>query len=62
MPNNIESPDPDRSNFPSRKSVAGEVRPAWLGWMITLLIWGAGLAGAAVLGVAMVVAVALAVA
>ena len=62
MPNNLESPDPDRSNFPLRKSVAGKVRPAWLGWMITLLIWGAGLAGATVLGVAMVVAVALAVA
>ena len=62
MPNHIESPDPDRSTSPSRKSAAGKVRPAWLGWMITLLIWGAGLAGAAVLGVAMVVAVALAVA
>ena len=62
MPNNLESPDPDRSNFPLRKSVAGKVRPAWLGWMITLLIWGAGLAGATVLGVGMVVAVALAVA
>ena len=62
MPINIESPDPDRNNSSSRKSVAGKGRPAWLGWMITLLIWGTGLAGAAVVGVAMVVAVALAVA
>lgn len=62
MPNNTESPDPARSNSPSRKSVAGKARPVWLGWTITLLIWGSGIAGAAVLGLAMVVAVALAVA
>ena len=40
----------------------GAGRPAWLGWLITLLIWGVGLAGAVVVGIAMVVAVALAVA
>ena len=62
MPTNIESPDPDRNNPPSRKSVAGKGRPAWLGWLITLAIWGTGLAGAAILSVAMVMAVALAVA
>ena len=62
MPTNIESPDPDRNNPPSRKSVAGKGRPAWLGWLITLAIWGTGLAGAAILSVVMVVAVALAVA
>ena len=62
MPINTESPDPGQNNTPSRKSVSVKGRPAWLGWMITLLIWGTGLAGAAVLGIAMVVAVALAVA
>ena len=62
MPTNIESPDPDRNNPPSRKSVAGKGRPAWLGWLITLAIWGTGLAGATILSVVMVVAVALAVA
>ena len=62
MPTNIESPDPDRNNPPSRKLVAGKGRPAWLKWLITLAIWGTGLAGAAILSVAMVMAVALAVA
>ena len=62
MPINTESPDPDRSNITSSKPAGGAGRPAWLGWLITLLIWGVGLAGAVVVGIAMVVAVALAVA
>ena len=62
MPNNIEPPDRDRKEPPQRKSAAGHGRPAWVGWLITLLVWGTGLAGAAILGIAMVVAVALAVA
>ena len=62
MPINIEPPEPDQNTSASNKSVAGKKRPAWLGWTITLLTWGAGLAGAAVLSVVMVVAVALAVA
>ena len=62
MPINIESPDPDRNNITPRKPSGGATRPAWLGWLITLVIWGVGLAGALVVGIAMVVAVALAVA
>ena len=62
MPINIESPDPDRNNITPRKPSGGASRPAWLGWLITLVIWGVGLAGALVVGIAMVVAVALAVA
>ena len=62
MPNNIESPDPGRNDPPSRKSVAGQGRPAWLNVLMTVLIWGSGLAVAAVVGTAMVLAVALAVA
>ena len=37
-------------------------RPLWLGWLITLILWGSGLLVAGVLSVLLVVAVALAVA
>ena len=40
----------------------GKARPVWLGWLITLSLWGVGIASAAALGMVMVIAVALAVA
>ena len=70
MPTNPEFPDPDRTDAASRKhglkstlkSALVAARPSWLGWLTTALIWGTGLVAAAVIGIAMVVAVALAVA
>ena len=61
MPSNNKptaAPDPDsRSQRPE-----GRTQPAWLGWVITVFLWGAGIAAAAIVGLMMVIAVALAVA
>ena len=53
------SKDPDAR---PPKAAGGKSRPLWVGWLVTLSLWGAGIAAAGVLGVVMVVAVALAVA
>ncbi len=54
-------PNPNSSNPADAKSRV-LTRPLWLGWLITLILWGGGLLVAGVLSVLLVVAVALAVA
>ncbi len=54
-------PNPNPSNPADAKSRV-LTRPLWLGWLITLILWGGGLLVAGVLSVLLVVAVALAVA
>ena len=62
MASNITPPTNTDADTGSQKSAGGKTRPAWLGWLITIFLWGAGIAAAASLGILMVVAVALAVA
>ena len=54
-------PNPKPPNAADAKSRV-LTRPLWLGWLITLILWGSGLLVAGVLSVLLVVAVALAVA
>ncbi len=54
-------PNPNSAN-PADVKPRGLRRPPWLGWLITLTLWGGGLLVAGVLSVLLVVAVALAVA
>ena len=55
---------PPNPNPPNATEARSRVlsRPLWLGWLITLILWGSGLLVAGVLSVLLVVAVALAVA
>ena len=55
---------PPNPNLPHSAEAKSRVltRPLWLGWLITLILWGSGLLVAGVLSVLLVVAVALAVA
>ena len=62
MSSNTNPPESTDTGITSQKSVRRKPFPAWLSWLITLSLWGAGIATAAVLGVILVVAVALAVA
>ena len=62
MPPNTKPPAPSDSDARPEKSVGRKARPLWLGWLITLSLWGTGIAAAGALGIVMVVAVALAVA
>ena len=61
MPSNTQPTAPKDSDSHPKKS-GGAARPAWLSWLITFVIWGAGITAAAALGLMMVIAVALAVA
>ena len=62
MPLNSKPPASTDSDPGPLNPARGSARPVWLSWLITLSLWGAGIATAAALGVVMVVAVALAVA
>ncbi|NQW95148.1 MAG: penicillin-binding protein 1A [Polaromonas sp.] len=62
MPSNTKLPTPSDPDARPDKLAGRKSRPAWLSWLITLSLWGAGIASAAALGIVMVVAVALAVA
>jgi len=55
-------PPANQNQAPGSKPAGGKARPAWVGWLQTLLLWGAGLVAAGALGILMVVAMALAVA
>ena len=58
--NNKPTAAPDPASLSQRPG--GKTQPAWLGWVITVFLWGAGIAAAAIVGLMMVIAVALAVA
>jgi len=62
MSSNTKPPVSTDSDTGPQKATGGRARPVWLGWLITLSLWGAGIASAAALGLVMVIAVALAVA
>ena len=62
MPFKTNSPESTDTGIASQKSVRRKPFPAWLSWLITLSLWGSVIATAAVLGVILVIAVALAVA
>ena len=62
MPSKTHPPAATDSDSQLKKPTGGKARSVWVGWAITLAVWGAGIAAAAGLGVVMVVAVALAVA
>ena len=62
MPSNNQYPASAEPDARPQRPARGKARPVWVAWLITLTLWGAGIAAAAVLGVVMVVAVALAVA
>jgi penicillin-binding protein 1A len=55
-------PPANKNQAPGSNAAGGKARPAWVGWLQTLLLWGAGLVAAGALGILMVVAMALAVA
>ena len=61
MPPNTQPPT-NTNQAPGSNTAGGKARPAWVGWLLKLSLWGAGLAGAGALSILMVVAVALAVA
>ena len=62
MPSNTKPPAPSDPDARPDKLAWRKSRPVWLGWLLMLSLWGAGITSAAVLGIVMVVAVALAVA
>ena len=62
MSSNTNSPESASTGVPLQKPAWGKTLPVWARWLITLSLWGAGIAAAAVVGVTLVVAVALAVA
>ncbi len=53
---------PNSSSASTDANPSPKARPPWLGWLLTLSLWGAGLALAGALSLLMVIAVALAVA
>ncbi len=55
-------PTANTNQSPGSNAAGGKARPAWVGWLLTLSLWGAGIAAAGALSLLMVVAVALAVA
>ena len=62
MSSNTQPPASSDTGPRQQKPEGGKVRPVWLTWLITISLWGIGIACALTLGIAMVVSVALAVA
>ena len=62
MSSNTKPPVSADSDTRPVKPAGGKTRPVWLGWLMTFLLWGAGIASAAAFGIVIVIAVALAVA
>ena len=61
MPPNIKPTAAPDSESRQHKP-GGKTPPPWLGWLVAVLLWGGGIAAAAVVGLLLVIAVALAVA
>src|SRR5437879_8951251 len=55
-------PEISRPKAPAKAPPPASKRPAWLRWLIRIILWGLGVAAAGVIAVVCIIAVALAVA
>ena len=53
---------PHKPTSPPETTLKGSSQPAWLRWLIKIVLWTTGLAMASVMSILLVIAVALAVA